>query len=54
MEVQNISGSDVVAREFTPEYTSRTENAPAETRVEERPAGRAPEPNKGENIDRLA
>lgn len=54
MEVQNISGSDVVVREFTAEYSPRTENAPQDTRPEERRSERPAEPNKGANVDRIA
>lgn len=54
MAVQNISGSDVVIREFTPEYTPRTENTPEGNGRLETPGERSPEPNKGENIDTMA
>jgi|GEM_PF-1064028 hypothetical protein len=55
MEVQNISGIDVVAREFTTEYTTASENAPRQDNVSsEARTERVPEPGKGENVDRLA
>ncbi|HPS58928.1 MAG TPA: hypothetical protein PK514_12555 [Spirochaetota bacterium] len=54
MEVQNISGSDVVASRFTAEYSPKTENAPQDNRNEEVRSERPPEPNKGANVDRLA
>lgn len=54
MEVQNISGSDVVVREFTAEYSPKTENAPQDNRNEDVRSERPPEPNKGASIDRLA
>jgi len=54
MEVQNISGSDVVVREFTAEYSPKTENAPQDSRNEEVRNERPPEPGKGANVDRLA
>jgi hypothetical protein len=54
MEVQNISGSDVVVREFTPEYSTRTENAPQEQNYAEARSDRPVEPNKGANIDSMA
>lgn len=54
MEVQNISGSDVVVREFSPEYSAKTENAPQDNRNEEIRNERPVEPEKGSNVDRLA
>lgn len=54
MEVQNISGSDVVVREFTAEYSPKTENAPQDNRNEEVRSERPAEPGKGANVDRLA
>ncbi len=54
MEVQNISGSDVVASEFTTEYTARSENAPRDNGNVEARTERLPEPGKGENVDALA
>lgn len=54
MEVQNISGSDVVVREFTPEYTPKSENAPQEKNFAETRSDRPAEPNKGANVDSMA
>lgn len=53
MEVQNISGSDVVVREFSSEYTQRIENAPREDRNEQARNERPVESGKGENFDRV-
>ncbi|MCL2155249.1 MAG: hypothetical protein FWH53_06265 [Leptospirales bacterium] len=53
MDVQNISGSDIVVNNFTPEYTPRNEQVPSDQAREvavERPV----EPNKGQSIDSMA
>lgn len=53
MTVQNISGSDVVTANFTPEYTPKNEQIPTDqTRGvrSERPV----EENKGQKIDSVA
>ena len=54
MEVQNISGSDVIVREFTPEYSPKTENAPQNNGNGEIRSERPAEPGKGNNVDALA
>jgi hypothetical protein len=53
MDVQNISGADIVVNNFTPEYTPRNEQVPTDQAREvqtERPV----EENKGQSIDSLA
>ena len=53
MDVQNISGPDVVVNNFTPEYTSRNEQVPTD-QTREAAVERSPEQNKGQNIDSVA
>jgi hypothetical protein len=53
MDVQNISGSDIVINNFTPEYSPKNEQVPTDQArevVTERPQ----EENKGQNIDSIA
>jgi len=53
MDVQNISGSDIVINNFTPEYTPRNEQVPTDQTQEAAPE-RAVEENRGQNIDSIA
>ena len=53
MDVQNISGADIVVNNFTPEYTPRNEQVPTD-QTREVAAAQPAEPNKGQNIDSIA
>ena len=53
MDVQNISGSDIVINNFTPEYTPRNEQVPTD-QTREAAVERPVEENKGQNIDSVA
>jgi hypothetical protein len=53
MDVQNISGSDIVVNNFTPEYTPRNEQVPSD-QTREAATERPVEQNKGQNIDSMA
>ena len=53
MAVQNISGADIVANSFTPEYSPKNEQIPTDQSKDakrERPV----EDNKGQRIDTVA
>ncbi len=50
MDVQNISGPDMVSRQFSVETVPRQESAPEEVKETERPA---PE-DKGKTVDTYA
>ncbi len=54
MDIQNISGSDVVVRQFSPEYTQKSEQAPERENETYTSRERPVEEGKGSNIDRLA
>jgi hypothetical protein len=53
MDVQNISGADIVVNNFTPEYSPKNEQIPSD-QTREAAAPRPPEENKGQNIDSIA
>ncbi len=53
MSVQNISGSDIVTTNFTPEYTPKNEQVPTD-QARQTPQERPVEENKGRNIDAVA
>jgi hypothetical protein len=53
MDVQNISGSDIVINNFTPEYSPKNEQVPTDQGREVQ-AQRPVEENKGQNIDSIA
>ena len=53
MSVQNISGSDVITTNFTPEYSPKNEQIPTD-QVRETEVERPSEENKGKNIDAVA
>ena len=53
MAVQNISGSDIVTTQFSPEYTPKNEQIPTDqTREPERE--RSVDESKGQNVDAVA
>ena len=54
MDVQSISGSDVVVREFSPQYTQKSEQAPEQRNETYTSRERPAEEGKGGTIDRLA
>jgi hypothetical protein len=53
MDVQNISGSDIVINNFTPEYSPKNEQIPTD-QTREAVVERSTEQNKGQNIDSIA
>lgn len=53
MAVQNISGTDIVTTNFTPEYTPKNEQVPTD-QVREKVKERPSEENKGNRIDTIA
>jgi hypothetical protein len=53
MAVQNISGSDIITTNFTPEYTPKNEQIPTD-QTREVPRERSVEENKGQKIDAVA
>ena len=53
MDVQNISGPDIVVNNFTPEYTPRNEQVPTD-QTREAVVERYVEQDKGQNIDASA
>ena len=54
MDIQNISGSDVVVRQFSAEYTQKSEQAPEQRNETYTSRERPAEEGKGGTIDRLA
>lgn len=54
MDIQNISGSDVVVRQFSAEYTQKSEQAPEQKNETYTSRERPVEEGKGTAIDRLA
>jgi len=54
MDVQNISGSDVIVREFSSQSTPKSEQAPEQRNETYTSRERPIEEGKGGNIDRLA
>lgn len=54
MDVQNISGSDVVVREFSSQYATKSEQAPEQRNESYTSRERPVEEGKGGTIDRLA
>ncbi|HOP65396.1 MAG TPA: hypothetical protein PK358_10285 [Spirochaetota bacterium] len=54
MDVQNISGSDTVVRQFSPEYTRQAEQAPEQRNETYTSRERPVEEGKGTVIDRTA
>lgn len=54
MNIQNISGSDVVVQEFSPENIQRREQAPEQRSETYTSRERPVEEGKGGTIDRLA
>jgi hypothetical protein len=53
MDVQNISGPDIVVNNFTPEYSPKNEQVPTD-QTREAVVERSAEENKGQNIDASA
>ena len=53
MSVQNISGTDVITTNFTPEYSPKNEQIPTD-QVKEVSPERPSEENKGNRVDTLA
>ncbi|MCL1832954.1 MAG: hypothetical protein FWG49_00470 [Leptospirales bacterium] len=53
MDVQNISGADIVVNNFTPEYSPQNEQVPTD-QTREAAVPQPAEPNKGQNIDSIA
>ncbi|MCL1864685.1 MAG: hypothetical protein FWF73_02615 [Spirochaetes bacterium] len=53
MDVQNISGADIVVNNFTPEYTPKNEQIPTD-QTREVAVERSVDQNKGQNIDSIA